>query len=173
MQGLLPRPQTLKEPWAWSWKQGLAGPATSPLSACFPSAGSGPLQEAQRTQPRGGSFPAVGTGGTGVRTAGRGRGKAGTILGPSPPAPMHPGSDGKRPSCLPGKDVSCAGCSQAEPARCPPQALPRSLCFLATLERAPDTPPGSHCTPQPPHPTILSSLVPKQESEYPDLTRLR
>lgn len=51
------------------------------------------------------------------------------------PAPMHPCSDGKRPSCLPGKDVSCAGRSQAEPAWCPPQALPRSLCFAATLTK--------------------------------------
>lgn len=51
------------------------------------------------------------------------------------------GSDGKRPSCLPGQDVSCTGLSRAEPGRCPPQAFPRGLCSSATLAQCPCAPP--------------------------------
>lgn len=74
------------------------------------------------------------------------------------PAPMHPCSDGKRPSCLPGKDVSCAGRSQAEPAWCPPQALPRSLCFAATLGPSPA---------QPAWLPLCPSTVPSLQPQFP------
>lgn len=103
--------------------------------------------------------------------AGAGEGQE-LFWAPLPPRTMHPSSDGKRPSCLPGKDVSCAGRSQAEPAGCPPQALPRSLCFAATLGPSPAQP-----TRLPLHPSTVPSLQPQfpcapTKSEHPDLMRL-
>lgn len=74
-------------------------------------------------------------------SGGRGEREGRNYSGPLAPCDHAPrGSDGKRPSCLPSKDVSCAGRSLAEPAWCPPQAFPRSLCSSATLGQSPTCP---------------------------------
>lgn len=100
-------------------------------------------------------------------------GRTVAILGPSPSPNRAPqGLGSKRPSCLPGKDVSCAGRSQAEPAQCPPQALPRSPHSLAALGQS-----SAHPTWLPLHPTTTPSPqlqfpISQPESKYSDLERL-
>lgn len=81
------------------------------LSLCFPSVGTGP-REAQRKRPHWQRFPAVCTGGGnwGCRTTRRGRGdRDGRNYSGHFSSRTHApqGSDSKRLSCLPGKDVSC------------------------------------------------------------------
>ena len=50
--------------------------------------------------------------------------------------------------------------------------FPEASALRPPWDQAPHSPPGSRCTPQPFHPSSLSSLVPQPESEHPDLTRL-
>ena len=50
--------------------------------------------------------------------------------------------------------------------------FPEASALQPPWDQAPHSLPGSRCTPQPFHPSSLSSLVPQPESEHPDLTRL-
>lgn len=111
------------------------------LSLCFPSVGTGP-REAQRKRPHWQRFPAVCTGGEiggAERLAGAGGiGMAGTILGTSPPAPMHPKAQTANdyPVCQAKMFPVQSGSTH----QVPPQALPRSLHSLAAVGQSPTHP---------------------------------
>lgn len=130
------------------------------LSLCFPSVGTGPW-EAQRKRPHWRRFPAVCTGGKlGVQNnwqgPGRGRGDRDSrnysgLFSPHTHAPQ--GSDGKRPSCLPGKDVSCAARLNPPSATANPSQKPP---LLGHLGAKPHTPHLAHTAPLN-HPSFLLS----------------
>lgn len=134
-------------------------PLPLPESLLCLSVGSGPW-EAQRKWP---CFRGCGMAGRSLAW-GRGQKENRNYSGPFSPSPTAPrGSDGKRPSCLHGKDVSCAGLGQAEPPPTPGahhKPFPAVSAPQSPRDRAP--PRAFNC----PHPSSLGSRRPNQESKH-------
>lgn len=88
------------------------------------------------------------------------------------PAPMHPCSDGKRPSCLPGKDVSVLAAARLNLPGAHRRLFPEASALRPPWDQALHSLPGSRCALNRSIPPASVPLCPNQGLEHPDLTRL-
>lgn len=163
MQFPLLHPQTLKQLWAWSWRLGLTEGSSrtgrvaqgQPLPLSEPpllfcghrsmggSEEAAPLVKVSSCGHRGEIEWGCRMTGRGL-VGGRGHRDGRNYSGPRSPHTHAPqGSDGKRSSCLPGKDVSCAARTNPPSATASPSQKPPLLGHLGTEAYTPHLAPSA------------------------------